>query len=173
LADAPLSWPEDLAAFLAAYARIARGRVEQAGDLPALATLRTALEGALGLRFEGESGDEFFRSALIQTLFYGVFASWVNWVGGQPRDRTSQFEWKTAAWTLRVPMVRVLFEQLATPRNLPAGLDEVLDWTEEVLARVETDQFFERFERREAVKYFYEPFLEAYDPKLRRELGVW
>jgi hypothetical protein len=173
LADAPLSSPEDLAAFLAAYARIARSRVERGGNLPALATLRQALEAALGLRFEGESGDEFFRSALIQTLFYGVFASWVDWVGGEEHRRGGQFEWKTAAWTLRVPMVRVLFEQLATPRNLPAGLDEVLDWTQEVFARLDPDQFFERFERREAVRYFYEPFLEAYDPKLRRELGVW
>ena len=70
-------------------------------------------------------------------------------------------------------MVRVLFEQLATPRNLPAGLDEILDWTQEVFTRLDPEQFFARFERREAVTYFYEPFLEAYDPKLRRELGVW
>lgn len=173
LADAPLSSPEDLAAFLAAYARIARGRIEREGPLPALETLRQALEAALGLRFEGERGDEFFRSALIQTLFYGVFASWVNWVGSESSRRGAKFEWKTAAWTLRVPMVRVLFEQLATPRNLPAGLDEVLDWTQEVFARLDPEQFFARFERREAVTYFYEPFLEAYDPKLRRELGVW
>jgi hypothetical protein len=173
LADAPLSSPEDLAAFLAAYARIARGRVEEAGDLPGLATLRGALEAALGLRFQGESGDEFFRSALIQTLFYGVFASWVNWVGSNETRPGSRFEWKMAAWTLRVPMVRVLFEQLATPHNLPAGLGEILDWTQDVFARLDPERFFERFERREAVQYFYEPFLEAYDPKLRRELGVW
>ena len=24
-----------------------------------------------------------------------------------------------------------------------------------------------------AVQYFYEPFLEAFDPELRKELGVW
>jgi hypothetical protein len=29
------------------------------------------------------------------------------------------------------------------------------------------------FEAAEAVQYFYEPFLQAYDPALRHELGVW
>ena len=33
--------------------------------------------------------------------------------------------------------------------------------------------FFERFETRGAVQNFYEPFLRAYDPRLRKELGVW
>ena len=29
------------------------------------------------------------------------------------------------------------------------------------------------FEQSHAVQYFYEPFLEAFDPELRKELGVW
>ena len=33
--------------------------------------------------------------------------------------------------------------------------------------------FFSRFEEHHAVQYFYEPFLEAFDPELRKELGVW
>jgi hypothetical protein len=170
LGDAPLSNPADLAWFLAAYARTALKRVEDAGDMQTLATVRSALEDALGLRFEGTDGDHFFRSALVQTLFYGVFASWVYWSEGQPVGR---FAWRMAQWTLSVPMVRVLFQQLATPANLPVGLDEVLDWTDDVLARVDQKLFFQRFEAAEAVQYFYEPFLQAYDPDLRRDLGVW
>jgi hypothetical protein len=171
--DAPLTDPADLAWFLAAYARTALKRVEGAGDMQTLATLRSALEEALGLRFEGEDGDHFFRSALVQTLFYGVFASWVFWSEQQPEQTTGRFAWRQAQWTLSVPMVRVLFQQLATPANLPVGLDEVLDWTDDVLARVDRKLFFQRFEAAEAVQYFYEPFLQAYDPELRRELGVW
>ena len=38
-----------------------------------LNALRTALEDSLGVRFEGERGAAFFRSTLVQTLFYGVF----------------------------------------------------------------------------------------------------
>ncbi|WP_436888415.1 type ISP restriction/modification enzyme [Nocardiopsis dassonvillei] len=171
--DAPLSNPADLAWFLATYARTGLARVEDAGDMQALTTLRSALEEALGLHFEGEDGDHFFRSALVQTLFYGVFASWAFWSEQQPEQSTDRFTWRQAQWTLSVPMVRVLFQQLATPANLPIGLDEVLDWTDDVLARVDRKLFFQRFEAAEAVQYFYEPFLQAYDPELRRELGVW
>ncbi|MEU2282889.1 type ISP restriction/modification enzyme [Streptomyces sp. NPDC013178] len=171
--DAPLSDPADLAWFLAAYARTGLARVESAGDMRTLATLRKALEEALGIRFRGKDGDHFFRSALIQTLFYGVFAAWAYWSERQPAKTADRFTWRQAQWTLSVPMVRVLFQQLATPSSLPVGLDEVLDWTDDVLARVDRDLFFQRFEAAEAVQYFYEPFLEAYDPELRRELGVW
>jgi len=38
---------------------------------------------------------------------------------------------------------------------------------------VERGEFFGRFEDEHAVQYFYEPFLEAYDPELRKALGVW
>jgi hypothetical protein len=173
LADAPLSSPEDLAWFLAAYARVARERIDNAGELPKLATIRRALEDALGIKFEGDEGRNFFHSALVQTLFYGVFAAWVSWSEVTPASPAARFSWRTAEWTLNVPMVRVLFDQLAAPWNLPAGLDEVLDWTEDVFARVEREPFFARFEKRDAVQYFYEPFLKAYDPDLRVQLGVW
>lgn len=171
--DAPLSNPADLAWFLAAYARTGLKRVEAVGDMQTLATLRSALEQALGLSFEDDDGEHFFRSALVQTLFYGVFAAWVFWSEQNPSPAPQRFTWRQAQWTLSVPMVRVLFQQLATPANLPVGLDEVLDWTDDVLSRVDRKLFFKRFEAAEAVQYFYEPFLQAYDPQLRRELGVW
>lgn len=172
LADAPLSSPADVAWFLAAYARTADGRLQQANDLPALRTLRGALEDALEVKFAGERGEELFRSTLIQTLFYGVFAAWITWSKAH-RPSADRFSWRTAQWTLNVPMVRVLFAQLTTPSNLPADLDEVLDWTEDLLARVDSKPFLEAFETREAIEHFYEPFLQAYDPRLRKDLGVW
>ena len=42
-----------------------------------------------------------------------------------------------------------------------------------MLNRVDRGEFFGRFEDQHAVQYFYEPFLEAYDPELRKALGVW
>ena len=78
LSAAPLAAPEDVAWFLASYARDARARIEGA-DLPALTAVREALEEALGMKFEGEKGEHFFRSTLVQTLFYGVFSAWVLW----------------------------------------------------------------------------------------------
>ena len=170
---APLNNPRDVAFFLASYARDARARVEHAGDLPALAAIRAALEEALGMKFEAEKGEHFFRSTLVQTLFYGVFSAWVLWHKEKPA-RTDAFDWKAAAWTLHVPMIKALFEQVATPTKLgPLGLVEVLDWTAAALNRVDRPAFFERFLETHAVQYFYEPFLEAFDPELRKQLGVW
>ena len=171
---APLALPRDVAWFLASYARDAKIRIGES-DLPALAAVRAALEEALGLKFEGEKGEHFFRSTLVQTLFYGVFSAWVLWSKKHPpTDKRAHFNWREAAWTLHVPMIKALYDQVATPTKLePLGLIEVLDWTEAVLNRVDRKAFFENFEEGHAVQYFYEPFLEAFDPELRKELGVW
>jgi hypothetical protein len=149
-------------------------RIEDS-DLPALAAVRGALEEALGLKFEGDKGEHFFRSTLVQTLFYGVFSAWVLWSKRHPpREKSARFNWHEAIWSLNVPMIKALYEQVATPTKLePLGLTEVLDWTEAVLNRVDRKAFFLSFEESHAVQYFYEPFLEAFDPELRKELGVW
>ena len=169
---APLAAPQDLAWFLASYARDARARVEGA-DLPALTAVRAALEEALGIQFEGAKGDHFFRSTLVQTLFYGLFAAWVLWHKERP-EREDPFDWRLAAYYLRVPVLGALYEQVSTPTRLrPLELTEVLDWAAAALNRVEREEFFSRFEELQAVQYFYEPFLQAFDPELRKELGVW
>ena len=249
---AALAEPKDVAWLLASYARDGLARVEAAGDAPSLEAVRKALEEALGVRFEGGKGARFFRSTLVQTLFYGVFSAWVLWAragaegdaggggssrsggrpsrfgggsshsGGGPSPEgddgkldapdgprmfgshpaplsagdhgagTTRFDWRTAVWHLRVPVLAALFQQLAAPGRLqPLGLVEVLDWTAAALDRVDRPAFFARFHAGEgaeqdsaagqdpaagqspAVPYFYEPFLEAFDPALRKQLGVW
>jgi hypothetical protein len=192
LHNAPLAAPQDVAGILASYARDAHLRIDQA-DLPALTSLRQALEEALGLHFEGEKGEHFFRSTLIQTLFYGVFSAWVLWArrrDTKPSEKTGfadalretaapyavagGFDWRSAHYLLRVPMLRALFVQVADPARFGAlGLIEVLDWTAAALNRVDRAEFFRSFDEGHAVQYFYEPFLQAFDPGLRKELGVW
>ena len=170
---AALAEPRDLAWLLASYARDGLARIEAAGDAPALATVRAALEDALGVRFEGERGVAFFRSTMVQTLFYGVFSAWVLWARQVPPP-TGRFNWHDAVWHLRAPVLQALFQQLAQPGRLqPLGLVEVLDWTASALDRVDRTAFFARFAEGEAVPYFYEPFLQAFDPDLRKQLGVW
>lgn len=132
LSGAALGSPQDLAWFLASYAREARILTELA-ELPALDAVRRSLEDSLGVKFEGAKGEHFFRSTLVQTPFYGLFASWVIWsqdhepgdgaapdatagtTSGAPGGDAARFDWKTAAWTLRVPVVQALFTQIATP----------------------------------------------------------
>ena len=180
---AALAEPGDLAWLLASYARDGLARVDAAGDAPALATVQSALEEALGVRFEGDKGERFFHSTLVQTLFYGVFAAWVLWARGQRSDEGPLFEgapaprrfnWREAVWHLRAPVLRSLFQQMSDPGRLqPLGLVEVLDWAAAALDRVDQPAFFRRFHDGDVVPYFYEPFLEAFDPALRKQLGVW
>ena len=171
--QAALTEPKDLAWLLASYARDGLSRVEAAGDAPSLKSVRSALEEALGVRFEGEKGARFFHSTLVQTLFYGVFSAWVLWARQVPPP-AGNFNWHEAVWHLRAPVLRALFQQLSDPGRLqPLGLVEVLDWTAAALDRVDRPAFFARFNEGEAVPYFYEPFLEAFDPELRKQLGVW
>ena len=170
---AALIEPKDLAWLLASYARDGLARVESAGDAGSLRAVRSALEEALGVRFEGERGEAFFRSTLVQTLFYGIFSAWVLWARQIPPP-TGSFNWHEAVWHLRAPVLRALFQQLADPGHLrPLGLVEVLDWTAAALDRVDRSVFFDKFSEADAVPYFYEPFLQAFDPALRKQLGVW
>ena len=168
---APLTEPKDLAWFLASYARDARARIARADDTGKLSTVRTALEEALGIHVATAEGEHFFQSTLVQTLFYGVFAAWVLW---HRRQVAEPFDWETASKYLHVPILRKLFRELTDPIQLDdSDLTEVMNWATDTLDRVDRDAFFARFNEAEAVQYFYEPFLEAFDPDLRKQLGVW
>ena len=131
----------------------------------------------LGIKFEDtakpEEGRRFFRSTLVQTLFYGVFSAWVLWHRSRPKEK-DYFDWKQTTWLLQVPVIRKLFHELAEMGKLREWkLDEVLAWAGEMLSRVDRASFFAKFKDAEAVQYFYEPFLQAFDPKLHKQLGVW
>lgn len=169
---APLAHPEDVAWLLASYAQDAKLRL-RTSSLEDLEPLREALETALGVTFRGEKGETFFRSTIIQTLFYGVFSAWVLWHRDDP-TREDRFDWKETADLLRVPVLQTLFHQLVAPGQLrKLRILELMNWTGDALNRVDRGPFFERFSKEEAVQYFYEPFLEAFDPELREDLGVW
>jgi len=167
---APLARPSDVAFFLASYAREALARLAERAQLPALGGLRKGMEEALGIRFDERDGERLFRSTLVQTLFYGVFSAWVVHAraGGQG------FDWRASSWSLHVPVMSLLFQKVATPQALqPLGLVPLLDAAARTLERVDRPAFFAAFSDAQAVQYFYEPFLEYFDPELRRQLGVW
>jgi hypothetical protein len=173
LQAAPVSSPRDLAWFLASYARTANARIE-GKDIPAMKSVRSALEAALGLKFEGDKGEHFFRSTLVQTIFYGIFSAWVLWSKKRSYTAPDIFSWHDALWELKVPVMQALFGQIVTPAHMgPLELEDTLDWASSTLNRVDRASFFSAFEEGKAVQYFYEPFLEAFDKELRKQLGVW
>ena len=90
-----------------------------------------------------------------------------------PTDRNAHFDWGLTTRHLRVPILRKLFHEVADPGQLEAlNLSEVLNWAGASLNRVDRGVFFDIFDAGLAVQYFYEPFLEAFDPDLRKALGV-
>ncbi|MEO6906698.1 MAG: N-6 DNA methylase, partial [Abditibacteriaceae bacterium] len=181
LSGAPLGSPQDVAAFLASYAREARLRLERV-EMAALLPLQKALEDVLGVTFiaadsklsekaQREKGERFFRATLVQTLFYGLFSSWLSHVEENPNE---SFDWQKAQWSLHVPAVKIIFSQVMQPGPLQElGVQQLIELAARILNRVQTKTFFEKWESALAVQYFYEPFLEKFDPLLRKELGVY
>ena len=143
--NAPLAAPKDLAFLLASYAREARHRVEHASPVAAkqLDGLQKSLESSLGVTFNANEGGHFFRSTLVQTLFYGVFSAWVlRREQAAPGQALGPFDWKSAAHSLNVPMIAALFGQLSQPAKLKAlNLTEVLDWATDALNRLTRPRF--------------------------------
>src|SRR3954469_5230446 len=124
LHNATLSQPRDVAWFLASFARDALARLEGSDpDLHStqarLEAVRNSLEEALGITFDDAKGLHFFYSTLVQTLFYGLFSAWVLWCRqhADPEARKG-FSAMGAAWHLRLPVLRGLFEAVNTPSAL-------------------------------------------------------
>jgi hypothetical protein len=116
---APIAEPESLARILARQAKRAKA------DLPekfstAVQPLLDDFGEALGLSFEGAEGEEFLRSSLIQTAFYGLFASWTLWHhSNEQRD----FHWRDLGDYLKIPFLGALSEvQQATNRVQPSAV---------------------------------------------------
>jgi hypothetical protein len=87
----------------------------------------------------------------------------------------------------RIPFLGELFHEIQHPRRIAElGLAPRLDAATETLGRVNTELFFNRLtlpslgagsdaeaDVATAIVCFYEPFLETFDPELRKQLGVW
>lgn len=176
---APIAEPASLARVLARQARAAKASLPREFS-HAVTPLLEDFSAALGISFTDEEGEEFFRSSLIQTAFYALFAGWVLW---SFERRTSQFRWEDVGEYLKIRFLAQLFHEFRHPARIrELQLAPHLDAATETLRRVDTDRFFAKFKfsspteddfSAAPIVYFYEPFLEAFDPDLRKELGVW
>lgn len=177
---APIADPADLAKVLARQARDAKDALPD--DLKPVAPLLDDYRNALGLSFDvdDEKGDRFFRSSLIQTAFYSLFAAWILW---SRKEDAEPFDLEKAQAHLRIPFLEQLFHDIRHPHYLKKlDLARHLERAVATLNRVDRALFHARMSfptvddenpAVAAITYFYEPFLEAFDPELREELGVW
>ena len=172
--------PADLAKILARQARDAKDALPD--DLKPLKPLLDDYRQALGLAFdvEDEKGARFFRSSLVQSVFYALFAAWILW------DKTAKagaaFDIDDAHTFLPIPFLDALLHDIRHPSRMKhLGLEPHLTRAIATLNRVDRPLFRSRMTfptidgetSIAAITYFYEPFLEAFDPKLREDLGVW
>lgn len=180
LDNAPIGDPATLARILALQAKAAKNELPT--DLRGLETLLEDYRDALGLSFnlDENEGREFFRSTLIQTAFYGLFAAWALW---QREEDDTEFSWERINRYLRIPFLAGLFHEFRNPTRLRhLHLEKHLDRATETLNRVDLTVFREHMTfpsladgdvASAAMTYFYEPFLEAFDPNLKKSMGVW
>lgn len=182
----PLDTAPALAQFLASYGRELNSRLENAAFLAAepvqaaalletLDQLRAAFETGLGLRFEVGKNNRILNSVLVQTVFCAIFSAWVLWHYDEP-DSPERFDWRLTHWHLRLPLLHALFKPLTKPGPLTApdlDLTELFEAAGETLNRVDRAEFFEAFKPEQVVPSFYESFLQALSPALRKALGVW
>ncbi|ANH04016.1 hypothetical protein [Shinella sp. HZN7] len=115
LDSTPIGEPATLARILALQAKAAKAALPR--DLRDLESLLEDYRDALGLSFDldDEDGREFFKSTLIQTAFYGLFAAWALWQ--RDRDGTA-FTWDRINRYLRIPFLAGLFHEFRNPSRL-------------------------------------------------------
>lgn len=172
--------PADLAKILARQARDAKAGIPD--DLKPLKPLLDDYRQALGLAFDidDEKGARFFRSSLVQSVFYALFAAWILW--DKQADKTASFEVDDAHQYLPIPFLDALLHDIRHPSRMKhLGLEAHMARAIKTLNRIDRPLFRSRMSfptidgetTIAAITYFYEPFLEAFDPMLREELGVW
>jgi len=177
---ARIAAPADLAQILARQAHDAKDALPD--DLKPLKPLLDDYRQALGLSFdiEDEKGARFFRSSLVQSVFYALFAAWVLWDKEAAEDAI--FEIEDAHQYLPIPFLDALLHDIRHPSRMKhLGLEAHLTRAIATLNRVDRKLFRSRMTfptvdgdtTVAAITYFYEPFLKAFDPQLRDELGVW
>lgn len=172
--------PADLAKILARQARDAKDALPE--DLKPLKPLLDDYRQALGLAFDvdDDMSARFFRSSLVQSVFYALFAAWILW--DKQAKPGAVFDVDDAHSFLPIPFLNALLHDIRHPSRMKhLGLEPHLTRAIGTLNRIDRPLFRGRMTfptidgetSVAAITYFYEPFLEAFDPKLREDLGVW
>ncbi|MEG4317632.1 MULTISPECIES: type ISP restriction/modification enzyme [unclassified Microcoleus] len=119
--------------------------------------------------------DAAFADMYAQTISYGLFAARV---GHAQNPRNQVFDRRTAGTYIPAtnPFLRRLFNSIIET-DLLGQINWAIDDLVELLGRVDMTVILENFGRRtrqsDPVVHFYETFLAAYNPALRKSRGVY
>lgn len=110
----PIRSPQELAERLAYYAQRAKDMLSNQ-SVEALQPLKDTMKSVLGVEFSDEEGEAFFRSSLIQTIFYGLFSGWIIWLQEKPRKDSEYFHFKDVEDYLHLRVINALFTEITKP----------------------------------------------------------
>jgi predicted helicase len=167
-----VSSPKQLAERMARLAMLIRDTIRQAlEDTSESSSLHQQLESFRKVLLRDLTRDEF-SDMYEQTISYGMFAARCNAKSGQDFNR------QNAAYNLPKtnPFLRQMFGNIAG-----FDLDERITWAVDDLAELmrctDVESILQNFGKRtrqeDPIVHFYETFLAAYDPKLRKSRGVY
>lgn len=163
-----LNDPAQLAELLAFHAQQMTAILEtsEPAQRRLLGPISTALHDGLGMELDRR----FLNGTVVQTLVYGLFAAWLE------DDFPQSFRWQQAPHALGPGSVASLLHAASDPSVVAGtGLTAALEATARSLSWTDRDQVATALGAGggRAIEHFYEPFLAAFDPDLRRKLGVW
>ncbi len=116
--------------------------------------------------------EDTFADMFAQTLAYGLFAARVNHASGP-------FRWQDAAHDIPAanPFIRQVFAVVAGPDLRSEPFASFVDDLAQLLGTADLEAVLADFGRRgvrlDPIMHFYETFLAAYDPALRKGRGVY
>jgi hypothetical protein len=166
-----VSSPQELASRLAHLTRQVKNLVRQELEVEEESVRLHKLMLAFKKVLLTDLNVEKFSDMFAQTLAYGFFAARVHHEGD------GEFSRRTASSILprTNPFLRRVFAEFANeslPDTLVGAVDEIVD----LLRRTDIKSVLAHFGeqgREDPVVHFYESFLRAYDPKLKKAMGVF
>jgi len=114
--------------------------------------------------------EDSFANLYSQTLTYGLFAARTR--ANEDFNRATAFKYIPAT----IGILRDIFRYISLD-DLPVQMEVIVDDIADVLAVADLKSILHQLEKsgkgKEPIVHFYETFLDAYDPKLREEQGVY
>ena len=168
----PITSPARLAALMAGKARLLARAIRETlnKDTEGVSTLTSQMETFRTILIH-DLTPEAFADIYAQTITYGMFAARLH------DDTPEDFSRAEAAALIPKtnPFMRQLFQYIAI--DLDPSVDWIINDLVALFGAVDVEKLMRGYGkqtfRTDPILHFYEDFLAAYDPKLRKSRGVW